>query len=59
MCVTFSVELVEELLQLACRADQGEAWKEEVLEGALMVVQKVDQVEKMVGVLKEENWEGT
>ena len=26
----------------------GEVWKEEVLEEALMVVQKVEQVEKMV-----------
>ena len=47
MCVTFSLELVEGLLKLVCLAEQGEVWKEE----ALMVVQKVEQVEKMVVAL--------
>ena len=51
MCVTFSLELVEGLLKLVCLAEQGEVWKEEVLEEALMVVQKVEQVEKMVVAL--------
>ena len=51
MCVTFSLELVEGLLQLACLVDLGEVWKEEVPEEALMVVQKVEQVEKMVVAL--------
>ena len=47
MCVTFFLVLVEGLVQLACLGNEGEVWREEVLDVALMVVQKVEQVEKI------------